>query len=162
MVKKKDLLLLSHLRKNSRMHLKEVSRKTGIPISTLHDRIRAKAGDCIVRHSCLLDFDALGFNVKAHVLFKVNKSDKDDVKKFLSKSLNVNSLYKINNGFDFIVEFVFRTVSEMEKFLEEIDNKFSIKSKDVHYIIEDIRREDFLSKPNLVSLLFPDSQGKVK
>jgi DNA-binding Lrp family transcriptional regulator len=156
MVKKKDLMLLSHLRCNSRERLTIISRKTGIPVSTLHDRLDAKAGDGILRNSCLLDFDVLGFTVKAHVLFKINKSDKDKVQKYLSKSLNVNNLYKVNNGYDFIVEFIFRTISEMEHFLEELDQKFSIKSKDIHYIIDDIKREAFLSYPDLVPALFPE------
>ncbi|MBD3361305.1 hypothetical protein GF358_00780 [Candidatus Woesearchaeota archaeon] len=159
MIKNKDLLLLANLRADSRMHLKEISRNTRIPVSTLYDRIKAKAGDSILRNSCLLDFDKLGFNVKAHVLFRVNKTDKENLRKFLIKSLNVNNMYKINNGYDFIVEFVFRTVSDMENYLEKMDQKFSIKTKDVHYIIEDLKRESFLSDSALVPALFPeDSQ----
>ncbi len=155
MIKKKDLMLLAHLRENSRAHLKEIARKTKIPVSTLHDRIKAKAGDAIIRNSCLLDFDMLGFSVKAHVMFKINKADKENVRKYLKKSLNVNNMYKINNGYDFIVEFVFKTVSDMENYLEDVDQKFRIKSKNVHYIIEDIKREEFLSNANFVPVLFP-------
>jgi DNA-binding Lrp family transcriptional regulator len=155
MTKKKDLMLLAHLRENSRAHLKEIARKTRIPVSTLHDRIKAKAGDAILRNSCLLNFEVLGFSVKAHVMFKINKTDKENVRKYLLKSLNVNNMYKINNGYDFIVEFVFKTVSDMENYLEEVDQKFRIKNKDVHYIIEDIKRESFLSDPRLVPSLFP-------
>ncbi|MBN1644481.1 Lrp/AsnC family transcriptional regulator [Candidatus Woesearchaeota archaeon] len=155
MIKKKDLMLLAHLRENSRAHLKDIARKTKIPVSTLHDQIKAKAGDAILRNSCLLNFDALGFSVKAHVMFKINKSDKENVRKFLLKSLHVNNMYKINNGYDFIVEFVFKTVSDMEMYLEQIDTKFSIKSKNVHYIIEDMKREAFLSDSRLVPALFP-------
>lgn len=154
MIRNKDLLLLAHLRQNSRIHLKEVARNTNIPVSTLHDRLKVNAGDAIFRNSCLLDFDKLGFSVKAHVLFKINKTDKDNVRKFLLKSLYVNNMYKINNGYDFIVEFIFKTVSDMENYLEQMDQKFSIKSKDAHYIIEDLKRECFLSDPGFVPSLF--------
>lgn len=156
MVKKTDLLLLAHLRKDSRQSLKEISRSTHVAVSTLHDRIKANADNAIIRNSCLINFDALGFGVKAHVMFKINKSDKENVRKFLLKSFNVNNLYKINNGYDFIVEVVFRSISEMEDYLEELDHKFSIKSKDVHYITEDLKREAFLSDPQLVSSVFPE------
>ena len=158
MVKKKDLLLLAYLRENARRHLKEISKKTGVPVSTLHDRIRANAGDCILRNCCLLDFDALGFNVKAHVLFKIKKEDKEKISKYLQKSWHVNNLYKINNGFDFIAEFVFKSINEMENFFEDLESKFKIKSKDVHYIIEDVQREAFLAKPDIVPMMFPDLQ----
>jgi len=156
MINKKDLLLLSYLRQNSREHLNEVSRKTQIPVSTLYDRLQARVDDSIVKNTCLLDFASIGFGVKAHVLFKVNKNDKDNVHKFLMKSLNVNNLYKINNGYDFIAEFVFRSISEMEYFFDSIDHKFSIKSKEVHYIISDLKREAFLSAPEIMPALFPE------
>ena len=156
MINKKDLLLLAYLRKNSREHLNVVSRITKIPVSTLYDRLQARVDEAIVKNTCLLDFSSIGFGVKSHVLFKVNKSDKDNVHKFLMKSLHVNNLFKINNGYDFIAEFVFRSISEMEYFFEEIEHKFSIKSKEVHYIISDLKREAFLSSPEIVPALFPE------
>jgi len=158
MVKKKDVLLLAHLRQNSRVPLQKIAKKTRIPVSTLHDRVKARAGHCVLRNTCLIDFNKIGFNVKAHVLFRINKSDKEKACRFLANSVNVNNLYKINNGYDFIVEFIFRTISDLENFLEEFDAKFRIKSRDVHYIIEDLKREDFLSDPDFVPALFPESQ----
>jgi len=76
----------------------------------------------------------------------------------LQKSWHVNNLYKINNGFDFIAEFVFKSINEMENFFEDLESKFKIKSKDVHYIIEDVQREAFLAKPDIVPMMFPDLQ----
>ncbi|MBW2968926.1 Lrp/AsnC family transcriptional regulator [Candidatus Woesearchaeota archaeon] len=73
MVKKKDLLLLAYLRENARRHLKEISKKTGVPVSTLHDRIRANAGDCILRNCCLLDFDALGLMLRRMYCLRLKK-----------------------------------------------------------------------------------------
>jgi DNA-binding Lrp family transcriptional regulator len=156
MVNKNDLLLLAHLRMNDREHLREIARKTQVPVSTLYDRLQSQIDSSIIRHTCLLDFSAVGFAVKAHVLFKINKCDRDSVHKFLMKSFNVNNLFRINNGYDFIAEFVFRSISEMEFFFDSIDQKFSIKSKEVHYIIEDLRREAFLSDPVVIPALFPD------
>lgn len=158
MVNINDLTLLAYLRQNSRAHLMDISRESRIPVSTLHDRLMEKAGSSILRHTCIVDFSAVGFAVKAHVLFKINKNDKDNVHKFLMKSFNVNNLYKINNGYDFIAEFVFRSISEMEGFFDSLDQKFSIKSKEVHYIISDLKREAFLSSPDFIPSLFPAQQ----
>jgi hypothetical protein len=69
------------------------------------------------------------------------------------KSLNVNSVYKINNGFHFLAECIFRDVKELEEFVDQIDERFSVRSKEVHYIIDDIKRESFLSQPDLIDLV---------
>jgi DNA-binding Lrp family transcriptional regulator len=39
MLKEKDLILIKHLRQNSRKSLANISRETNIPISTLFDRL---------------------------------------------------------------------------------------------------------------------------
>ena len=62
------------------------------------------------------------------------------------KSENVNCLYKINNGFDFMAETIFRSMNELEEFLESLDQRFKLVSKQVYFIIEEIAREQFLTK----------------
>ena len=55
-------------------------------------------------------------------------------------------MYKINNKYDFLVEAVFRN-------LQELDEKFKIEQKDSYHIIDDIKREGFLSDQKTVELL---------
>ena len=49
-----------------------------------------------------------------------------------------------------MAESVFENIKELEDFLESLDDKFSLEEKKVFYIIEDIRREGFLSKERLL------------
>ena len=153
MVSKKDLLVMAYLRQNSRMKLTTMSRLTRLPVSTIFDRMRYHEGGLIKGHICLLDFAKLGFHTRANIMFKVGKSDKEAMREYLHNSFNVNSIYKINNGYDFLVEVVFRNIHELEEFLESLEERFDIKSKVVHYIIDDIKREAFLSDPNTLGLL---------
>jgi len=53
----------------------------------------------------------------------------------------VNNIFKINNGYDFMVEGVFRFLQDFEDFSEDLEEKFSIKEKQMYYIIEDVKRE---------------------
>jgi hypothetical protein len=64
-------------------------------------------------------------------------------------------MYKINNGFDFLLEVVFRDISEMEDFLETVDERFKLKAKQVYYIIDDIVRENFMTQPEMIGVLLP-------
>lgn len=147
---KKDLIFLAHLRRNARETLTTISKKTNIPISTLYDRLRIQEQTTITKHTTLLDFTKLGYMCKADITIKVDIEDRDAVKEYLLCQNSVNSLFKINNGFDFMIEGVFKHVKEMEDFMEVLERKFKILDKNTFYIIEDIKREEFMSNPELV------------
>jgi len=155
MIKKKDLVLASYLRQDARIPLTTLSRKSGVPVSTIFDRIRAGTGEVILRATALLNYPKLGYNTRATVLIKARKETKEHMREFLMQSANVNSLYKINNGYDFMADFIFRNACELEDFVESLDDKFDVKVKDIHYIIEDLKQEDFLVRPDMVDMLFP-------
>lgn len=150
-MKKTDLLIISSLRQNAREKLTSMSRKTRIPVSTLFDRLKTHEGNIIKKHTALVDFSKLGYNTKANIILKVKKTDRDPVKIFLMKHSSINSAFKINNGYDFLIEAVFRNIKEVEDFIETLEDKFSVKSKQVFYVIDDLKKEAFLSNPNMVS-----------
>ena len=153
MIQKKDLQIISNLRADSRQTLTKMSKKTSIPISTIYDRLKANEGSLIKRHTCLLDFNKLGFTTRAKVLLRVDKSVREELKEHLMKHRNINSLVKINNNYDFLFEAVFKQIKELEEFLEQLEEKFKIKSKQVYYIIEDVKRESFLAEPEMLEVL---------
>ncbi len=152
-MKEKDLLLLASIRANARETLTRISRKTNIPISTIFDRLKQHENTIIKKHTAIIDFSKLGFSTRVTITFKAGKADKLPMKEYLENHCNVNSLYKINNGYDYLVEGIFKNIKDMEDFIENIEEKFRIKSKQVYYIVEDIKREDFLSDENTVSLV---------
>ena len=110
-INQKDVRIISELRKNARMSLTKMSKKTQIPVSTIHDRLKYYKESLVKKYTSLLDFNALGFNTRAHILFKVKKETRDDVKSFLEKHHNVNSIFKINNGYDYLIDAIFKNIS---------------------------------------------------
>ena len=75
------------------------------------------------------------------------------IKDYLEKQPSVNTLYRINNGYDYMLEGVFRHVRGMENFLEKLDDFFEIKDKKVYYIINDIKKDMFLGHDNDIETL---------
>jgi DNA-binding Lrp family transcriptional regulator len=147
-MKQIDLLLLSSLRANARETLTNISRKTSIPVSTIFDKLKAHENGTIKKHTSIVDFSLLGYGTRANIAIKVNKEEKDELKKFLMKDMNVNSFYRINNGYDYLIEAIFKNILELEDFCEKLDENFKIKTKQIYYIIEDLRREEFLADPD--------------
>jgi DNA-binding Lrp family transcriptional regulator len=127
-----------------------MSRKTGIPVSTIFDRLKFHEEGLITKHTSLLNFAKLGYNTRANISLKVNREDKEALMEFLSKHEAVNSLYKINNGFDFMLEGIFRQINDMEAFLDMLEQRFKIEGKQYYFIIEDLKRESFMANPNLI------------
>jgi len=133
------------LRKDGRQPLTEISKKIGMPVSTIFDRLKANRYSLINRFTCLIDFRKIGFNCRVQVVFRIKKDDKMQMQEYLLKHANVNSVYKINNGYDFLVEGIFKEIKEVDEFLERIDEKFKVLEKRVYYIIEDVARESFMT-----------------
>jgi DNA-binding Lrp family transcriptional regulator len=148
-MRKQDWLMLSFLRQNGRVRLTQIARKTGAPVSTIFDRLRNHPA--IAKHTALLNYERLGFGTRAHLILKAkNKTAMID---HLRKHPLVNNLYVINNGWDAMVEGVFRDMKSLEEFVDELDVKFGLKAKEVHYIIEELLREAFLADPQLIDFI---------
>ena len=50
-------------------------------------------------------------------------------------------------------EAVFVNIKDLEAFLESLDKKFKIENKEVYYIVEDIKKEAFLSDSLLLDVV---------
>lgn len=148
----KDLAIISSLRRNARETLTSMSRTTRIPVSTLFDRIRQHENNLIKKHTTIIDFAKLGFSTRANIMLKVKKQDRDLLREFLLRNNFINSAYKINNGYDFMVEVIFRNMKELEDFIENLEEKFGIQSKQVYYVIDELKKEEFLCNSMLLSL----------
>ncbi len=149
---KKDILVLSSLRQNARETLTKMSRQIDIPISTIFERMRQhEKTKLIQRHTTILDFEELGFNTRAALLLKGKKETRESLKSYLQVHRNVNSIFKVNNGVDFIIEVVFKQIKDVEQFIEVLEDKFGAKAQ-VYFLIEDIKREAFMSNPEKLEI----------
>lgn len=150
---KKTLVILACLRQDSRQKLKSLSKKTKVPVSTIFDMLSSGFDGLVKKHTTLVDFGKLGFNARATIVVKAKREEREQLQEFLVKNSNVNSLVKINNGFDFLVEVIFRHLKDTEDFIEDLENKFSIEEKKIFYTIDDLKKEGFLSEQNSIGLI---------
>lgn len=149
---KREMLIISALRQNCRQSLTDMSKEIKIPISTLHERINCYNTTLIKKHTALIDFAKLGYNTRAKVLVKVDKEQRKKLQEFLLCCKNVNTLLKVNNGFDFLADMVFPHIKEMEDFVEGIEKKFRVINKEVFYVIDELKMEEFLANPALAMM----------
>ena len=132
------------MRENSREKLTEISKKTDIPISTLFDMLKEMQGNIIVKNTILLNFHELGYHAHAQIFLKVNPEFKDKIRTHLLMNQNVNSLYKINNDWDFVIETLHKNIRDLDGFMDSLNSKFKIERHQIHYLVDEIKREGFV------------------
>jgi len=143
----KTISLISYLRGDSREKLTAISKKTGIPISTLFDLLKELQDDVITRCTVLLDFHKLGFHTRSQLFLKIKSENQEKILNFLSNQNCINSIYKTNNGWNLIAETVHKNNKELDSFIEQLHEKCSIDDHKIHYLIDDIQKENFLINP---------------
>ena len=139
-----DLQIIRLLRSNARQSLASIAREVGIPPSTLFDKVRAYERKFVHKHTTLLDFDKLGFFTKTQIAVKASSEKKQQLQEYLSQHKNVNSLYKINRGFDFLLDCIFKSPAEAKNFIDQLQKTFNLEKTCIFDVLEDIKREEFL------------------
>ncbi len=138
----KEMKILANLRQDARQSLVSISKKTDIPVSTVYEKIKQQESLTIKKYTSLLDFPSLGFNIRAKILVK------GDVKDYLMEHENVNSVFQLNDGFDFAADCIFKHMSEFKSFIEGLDGV----KKEVFFVTDELKREEFLSLDYLKNL----------
>ena len=149
---KEEYAILSHLRQNSRKNLTAISKNTGIPVSTIFDRIKKYESSIIRKHTSLIDFGKLGYDVQVQLLIKVKPDKRMDVQEHLMKSHLVNSVHKINNGFDFIVEMLFKSMNQYHEFNEDLE-KMGLQKKHEFFVLKELKRECFMNDHRIIDIM---------
>lgn len=143
-LKPRDYTVLGYFRKNARTTLTDMSRETRIPVSTIFDKLkRFEERDVIQRHTSIIDFDSLGYDVRTNILLRAKEGERETLKTFLTKHAKVNTINRISNGFDFLVDAVFRDMKEYDEFHEEL-RQLPLRNLQEFFVMEDLGRERFL------------------
>ena len=133
MLSKKDETILELLKKNAKFSSREISDKTGIPITTVHNRVKKMEKDGIIRsYSVVLDKKKLGKPVSAfvHVTVTYNKPDgtkisQEEVAAKISRFPEVEECSIVTGATDIIVKVSTKDVDDLHNFvinkLREID-----------------------------------------
>ena len=144
-MKKADRIIISELRKNSSKNIVDVANSTGIPLSTLYDRLNAVQKKYVKRNSSLVDFRKLGYPFASFTTIKVDETSRKEVADHLNGCKNINSIYKLNFGSKYMIETVFRNLTEYEQFLQKL-KALNAEIIMVNHINEEITKERFLTE----------------
>lgn len=139
-MKPSEIRLVNELRKNCRTSLTEIGRNTGMALSTVFKAVNKLYKGVIIKDTCLIDFTQLGFPYKVGIFLATDK--KDELKKFLTEHLNLNSLSRLSGDFDFYAELIFKDMARLQDFADELEDTQLTKKISMHFVAS-VKQEEF-------------------
>lgn len=102
----KDIAILAELRRDGGLSEQKLAKKTGIPMTTVHNRLtRLKQSGVITQYTVRLDFAKLGQPITAYVLVKAApQADQKALMEHISKLPNIFEVAMVTGEFDLMVK----------------------------------------------------------
>lgn len=118
-IDEKDKHILEVLKGNSSLSIQKIARKTGIPIATVHHRLKKlKAAGVIKKYTIIIDHTKFGKRLVAHILIKATpKSDHIVLLEKLMKHESVEDGSAITGAFDVMIKVRVADVDELDRFV---------------------------------------------
>jgi len=113
----KDLQILDMLRANSRLSEQKIAKKTGIPMTTVHNRAKKmREAGIIEGYTVRLNHAKLGKPITAYVLLKaVNQADQNELLEYIAKIPQVCEAAMITGDFDLMLKARIGGMEELNK-----------------------------------------------
>jgi len=124
MLDEKDKTILDILQQDASLSTYKITKKTGIPQTTVLNRMRKLKQEGIIRKYTIdIDWKKLGMNNKALIFVKVDKnieqrnSKVGEIEEKISKYPLVLNVKRLMGKYDFMIELVCRDIDELNDFL---------------------------------------------
>ena len=109
-----DKKILTELISNSRMPISKISSKTGIPDSTVSNRIKKlENNNRIEQYTTIINPEAIGIKVIAMIIIQTETEKHENVEIELPKLDKVSQVYSISGEYDILIKVWAHTLEEL-------------------------------------------------
>ena len=126
-MQQKEKEIIKYLRGGKRVNISEIARELKLPVSTVRDRIKRIEDKYVIKRSSLLDFRKIGYSANIMLAVKINSKQKFEFLDFLKGQKCVNSIYRVNSGYNFFLEVVCRDSLQLINWIEKIKARFTLE-----------------------------------
>ncbi|HII71480.1 TPA: Lrp/AsnC family transcriptional regulator [Candidatus Woesearchaeota archaeon] len=127
MLDAKDKKILNLLQKDGRMLLKDISRKVGLSIDAVHNRMKKMQEAGVYYPSIFIDPKAIGYPLIIDVKVKLKDIDKkryDQLIAYLKDYPNVIELFTVSGDYDLTLPIIAKDYDQLNSISLEIRNNF--------------------------------------
>jgi DNA-binding Lrp family transcriptional regulator len=116
-----DRKIIQALQKDARASYRDIARKIGIAVGTVHSRIKKLQENGVIRgFSVDLDYSKVGFDLTSLILLQAKGKHLREVENRLARLGNVCLVYDVTGDFDVAVVAKFRGTEEMDRFIKQV------------------------------------------
>ena len=115
----KDDAIIGVIKENSSLSIQQIARKTGIPVATVHNRLKRLKSECIIKkYTVILDKAKLGRKMVAFIAVKATqRSDHNPMLKEIFKHGLVEEGAVITGQFDLLFKIRVKDMDELHRFV---------------------------------------------
>ncbi|RIB35163.1 MAG: hypothetical protein BXU00_03120 [Candidatus Nanoclepta minutus] len=116
--------ILDILKRNAKTSLKEISRELNLPITTVYYRLKRLEKEGIIEaYTIKINYEKLGYRVRAFILIKYDPSSEisqKDLLKKLKSFENVEEAYIITGEYDILLKIISKNIEELSTFILDV------------------------------------------
>jgi len=142
----KDLRILNILKKNAELNTSQISKKTGIPITTIHNRIKKLKQEGIIKNYTInIDHEKIGKPLASYILITINQSilgkkiSQHEIGRRLKAFDEVESADIVTGATDIIIKVRAESMKGLNEFItEKLRNIEGIDKTQTLMVLEEI------------------------
>ncbi len=148
MLDKKDEKILDVLEKNAKLSTHQISKETGIPITTVHNRIKKLEDKGVIKgYTVRLDFEKVGKTLAAYVLLTANYTllkqkglSQQELAERIKKNPGVEEVAMITGRNDMILKIRVEDVSKLDEFItKKLRNMEGVSRTQTLVVLHEVR-----------------------
>lgn len=154
---KEDLRILSILQKNSKIGYKRLSKITGIPASTIHDRVQRLTDKGVIKgYLTLLNEEALGYTHTAIIGVETGAQLYKEVASALSDIDEVVEVYGTTAQYDLMIKIRTNSRTHLSNTLDRVRNTKGVYDINIASILEVFKEQYTLPLSTALAGITPE------
>ncbi len=147
MLDEKDWQILEHLKQNSKLSTYKIARKTLIPVTTVHNRIKKLEKQGIIqKYTVIVDNKKLGKPITAYILVHYDislwgkKISREEFRKKILELPNIEAIEYLTGRFDILLKVQLRDMEELNTIiLDKLRQIPGIGSSETFFVLEEVK-----------------------
>ncbi|MCD7782263.1 MAG: Lrp/AsnC family transcriptional regulator [Methanosphaera sp.] len=137
-----DEKILNELIDNSRISISKISQKTGIPDSTISNRLKKlEENNVIEQYTTLVNPEAIGVRVTAHIIIQTETEKHVNVEEELPKLEKVSEVFSISGEYDILIKVWAHTLEELNDIISQVRTIDGIEELRELIVMERLKEE---------------------
>jgi len=137
--------LLRALQSDSKRSLRELSKELGLPISTVHEKIRRLERDGYIRgYRAVLDGKKLGFPVTGFILVSISAGARSKISEKIASIPDVQEVHLVSGDWDLLVKAKSESVEGFGRLAERLRGIPGVSKAVTSVVFETVKEEALL------------------